>query len=104
MKYSFQTGSWEGQLRNKHRDVEISSWHGVKYVHVVGVSWKNETEKQEETSCCFQRSIKHNLSAALLHIRSRGLIPHLMIGILQDKQVSKCVSSAHSLQTTLDSH
>lgn len=97
MKYNFQTGGWEGQLRTKQGEVEISNWHGVRYVHVIGVSWKNETENQEETSCCFQWSIKYNLAAALLRIRSRGLIPYLMIGILQDKQESKCVSSAHSL-------
>lgn len=97
MKYNFQAGGWKGQLRTKHKKVEIGSWHEVKYVHVTGISLKNETENHEETSCCFQRSITHNVPAALLHIRSRVLIACLMTGILQDKQASKWVSIAHSL-------
>lgn len=96
MKHNFQTGDWEGQLRTKHMEVETSSCHEVKYfhvhevkyLHVIGVPWKNETEKQEETSCCFQQSTKYSLHAALLYTRSQRLIPYLMIGILQDKQVS----------------
>lgn len=45
MKYSFKTGDWKGQLRTKHRKVEIGSQYGVKYVHTKGVFWRNEAEK-----------------------------------------------------------
>lgn len=45
MKYSFQTLDWKGQLRTRYRKLEIGSWYEVKYVHMIQVPWRNETEK-----------------------------------------------------------
>lgn len=45
MKYNFKMG-WTGQLTTKHKKWILAA--GAKYVQVIGISLKNETEKQEE--------------------------------------------------------